>query len=167
MTRSPAAQRIAFAQIMLCVAGIVDAAVLALFHYSEATAEALCTVGGCEAVNTSPYSTVAGIPIALIGLGAYVVIGALAFAATRDWAISDSAPLLVFGLSLVGVLYSIYLTYLELFVIYAVCPWCVASALIIAAIWVLALVDLRRRRRIEAAEAESDADTASLSSQSS
>jgi uncharacterized membrane protein len=52
-------------------------------------------------------------------------------------------PLDIFGISLLGVLYSTYLSYLELFVIYAICRWCVSSALIITAIFDLSLLDLK------------------------
>jgi len=155
MNAAASTHRIAIAQIALCAAGVAVSAILTSFHYSEATAAALCTAaGGCETVNTSPYSTLGGIPVALIGLGAYLVIGGLAFAATRDWPIGEMAPLLIFGLSLIGVLYSAYLTYLELFVIHAVCPWCVVSALLMTSIWILALVDVVRRRRVDAIEAD-------------
>ena len=147
-----AKHRPAFIQVILAAGGVIVSAILASFHYSPVTTAAFCTcAGGCETVNTSPYSTIAGIPIALIGLGAYLVIGALAFASTRDWPISEPAPLAVFGLSLIGVLYSLYLTYLELFVIRAICPWCVASAVLITAIWLVSIVALVKRRR--AAEA--------------
>lgn len=142
----------ALVQIVLAAGGAIVSAILASFHYSPVATATFCTgAGGCETVNTSPYSTIAGIPIALIGLGAYVVIGALAFASTRDWPISEQAPLAVFGLSLIGVLYSLYLTYLELFVIRAICPWCVASAVLITAIWIVSIADLVQRRH--AAEA--------------
>lgn len=140
--------RIPLLQMILSVAGMIVAAILTTFHYSPETTAALCTgAGGCETVNSSPYSTVAGIPIALIGLGAYLVIGVLAFASTRENALGEQAHLAVFGVSLVGVLYSVYLTYLELFVIRAICPWCVVSALLMTAIWVLSLVELALRRR--------------------
>ncbi|HEY4691745.1 MAG TPA: vitamin K epoxide reductase family protein [Anaerolineae bacterium] len=147
--------RLAFIEIVLCAAGAGVAAILATFHYSTEASALLCTrAGGCEAVNTSPYSTIGGIPIALIGLGAYGVIGVLAFLSTRPGSTGEYAALAVFGLSLIGVLYSIYLTYLEFFVIRAVCPWCIASAVIMTAIWIVSLVDVSRRRR---AAAEADA----------
>ena len=145
------AHRTAFLQMVLSAAGVVVAAILTSFHYSPATTAALCTgAGGCETVNTSPYSTIAGIPIALLGMGAYVAIGALAFLSTREGALAEQAHLAVFGLSLAGVLYSAYLTYLEIFVIRAICPWCVVSALIMTAIWISSAVDLVRRRRAAA-----------------
>jgi len=151
------AHRTALLQIVLSAAGVVVAVVLTSFHYSPATAAALCTgAGGCETVNTSPYSTIAGIPIAVLGMGAYVAIGALAFLSTREGALAEQAHLAVFGVSLAGVLYSVYLTYLEIFVIRAICPWCVVSALIMTAIWISSVADLVRRRR---AAAEVNAST--------
>jgi uncharacterized membrane protein len=153
LSRVTLSRGIAIAQMVLCAAGIVVAAILTSFHYSPETTAALCTnVGGCETVNTSPYSTVGGIPIAIVGMLGYLAIGVAAYVSTRDWPISDWAPTAIFGMSLIGVLYSVYLTYLELFVIHAVCPWCVVSAILMITIWVLSLVDLLRRRRLESAE---------------
>jgi uncharacterized membrane protein len=146
---------LAWVQVGLSAIGALIAIVLASFHYSEETSAVLCTgAGGCSTVNSSPYSTVAGVPIAVIGLGAYLVIGGLAFLSTREGRLAHQAPLAVFGLSLVGVLYSAYLTYLELFVIHAICPWCVASAVVMLLIWVTSIVDSARRRRWAAVEAE-------------
>ena len=143
--------RLALTVMLLSAAGGGVAVVLASFHYSPETTALLCTTaGGCETVNSSPYSTIAGVPIALLGLAAYVVIGGLALMSTRAGAWGGRAPLAVFGLSLVGVLYSVYLTYLELFVIRAICPWCVASAVIMTLIWIVSIVDVSRRRDAEA-----------------
>ena len=148
-------RRLALFQVVLSIAGIGVAAVLTSFHFSPTTTAALCTAaGGCETVNSSPYSTIAGVPIALFGMLGYLAIGVSALASTRqDW-LGEQAPLAVFGLSLIGVLYSAYLTYLEIFVIRAICPWCVASALLMIAIWVTSIVDVTRRRRAELAEFE-------------
>jgi len=74
---------------------------------------------------------------------AYVALFALTLLRTRipdPW--DDYVPLAIFGISLIGVLYSAYLTYLELFVIHAICRWCVSSAIIITAIFLLSLPDL-------------------------
>jgi len=98
---------------------------------------------GCDIVQQSVYSEVAGIPVALLGLMAYTALFALTL--LRDhvpapW--QDYVPLAIFGISLIGMLYSAYLTYLELFVIYAICRWCVSSAIIITVIFALSLPDL-------------------------
>lgn len=96
---------------------------------------ALCTgFGGCDVVNASPYALIATVPVSLIGLLGYItILGLSLWRSNRGpWILS----LAIFGMALVGFLFSIYLTYLELFVILAVCPWCVASALIMTGILV-------------------------------
>lgn len=87
---------------------------------------ALCLgAGGCEAVQASRFATVGPVPVAAIGLAGSLALLAtvLAWTPSRPWAGS-----VAFGLSLAATLYVSYLTYLELFVIGAVCPWCVAVA---------------------------------------
>lgn len=95
---------------------------------------ALCTgVGGCETVNASPYALIGGIPVSLVGVLTYLAI--LALSLWRGWWGGPwMVSLVIFGMALVGVLFSIYLTYLELYVILAVCPWCVASAVLMVGI---------------------------------
>jgi uncharacterized membrane protein len=98
----------------------------------------------CDIVQQSVYSEVGGIPVALFGLLAYTTMFALTLLRGRiPEHLYTYIPLAIFGISLLGVLYSTYLTYLELFVIYAICRWCVSSALIITAIFVLSLLDLK------------------------
>jgi uncharacterized membrane protein len=106
---------------------------------------ALCTAAGdCEVVNNSIYSEINGFPVAGLGLGAYFVM-ALLLGVENRWAwLREYGPLTVFGLALTGTLYSAYLTYIELFVIHAVCPYCVISAVLITGILVLASVRLAR-----------------------
>jgi uncharacterized membrane protein len=98
----------------------------------------------CDIVQQSAYSAVLGIPVALLGMLAYVTLLVLLAAHGRLPEAWDAyIPLAVFGISLIGVLYSAYLTYLEIYVIYAICRWCVSSAVIITAIFLLSLPDLR------------------------
>lgn len=78
--------------------------------------------GGCETVAESTYSHVFGVNIAVFGIGGYVLL--LAAALLRG----DLARMAGFGVSLVGFGYSVYLTYLEVFKIEAICQWCVTSA---------------------------------------
>ena len=128
---------------MLCVLGIVVAGYLTWTHLARA--DPYCgTAHGCADVQNSAYSEVAGVPVSVIGLLGYVVLLVLSLLRGRvDPEIEFYLPVLSFGAALIGVLYSAYLTYLEAFVIDAWCYWCVTSALIITAIWVLTVVDLR------------------------
>jgi uncharacterized membrane protein len=129
------------AGFVLAVAGIAICTYLVSEHYADRTL-ACGPVGDCQYVQDSKYSTLAGLPIALLGLGLYVLI-ALAMASTlvRGW--SDNAAVVAFSLTLAGVLYSAYLTYLELFVLDAVCIWCLASAANLVLLFGLALLALQ------------------------
>ena len=82
---------------------------------------------------------------ALIGLIGYAGLFALALVSLQPRLAHDRRPARLLALlSGIGALFAIYLTWLELFVIHAICRWCVASAVIITAIFVLALLDARR-----------------------
>lgn len=106
---------------------------------------ALCgPIGNCETVNTSDYSQVFGIPIAIIGAAAYFLILILLLIENRNDYWTDFSPMLVFGISLAGVLYSAYLTFLEIAVIKAICPYCILSFILIILIFILSLVRLIR-----------------------
>ncbi|MEK7440567.1 MAG: vitamin K epoxide reductase family protein, partial [Chloroflexota bacterium] len=101
-------------------------------------------IGDCESVNSSIYSQINGVPIALLGAGAYILILLFLFLESRDDFLGDWSPLIVFGLSLTGTLYSIYLTYIEIAVLKAICPYCVLSAVAVLIIFVISIVRLRR-----------------------
>jgi uncharacterized membrane protein len=101
--------------------------------------------GGCETVQTSPYAVFLGRPVALYGVGGYAVLLALGLAGLHPRLAAPRALALVTVLvATAGFAFTLYLKYLEFFVIHAVCRWCVVSAAIITGIWVLALVAWRR-----------------------
>ena len=129
---------------VLCVFGIGVAGYLTWTHLIDA--DPYCGgAHGCADVQSSPYSRVAGIPVSAIGLIGYLLLLTLSLLRGRlNAEIDFFLPVLSFGAALIGVLYSVYLTYLEAFVILAWCYWCVTSAVIIAAVWILSVVDLRR-----------------------
>jgi len=116
-----------------------------LTYIKLAHVEAICSgVGNCEAVNSSAYSQIAGIPIAAFGLAAYLAILAILTWEKRVSWLENYGLLAIFGLALTGTLYSAYLTYVELFVIHAVCPYCVSSAVLITGLLILSVVRLWR-----------------------
>ena len=100
--------------------------------------------GGCETVNSSRYAEVGGIPIAILGLGAYLLILVFLLLENSDGMWREYSPYLVFGISLGGFLYSIYLTYLELAVIHSICLYCVLSAIAITILFILSIPRLLR-----------------------
>ena len=127
--------------IVLVVLGLLDSIYLVWVKYTGAYA--LCgPIGDCESVNSSQYSEIFGIPIALLGAGAYMVMIVLLLLENRDQVWAEFGPMIVFGMSLIGVLYSIYLTYLEVAVLKAICPYCVISAIILVVLLILSGIRL-------------------------
>ena len=100
--------------------------------------------GGCETVQTSQWAVFLGLPVAFYGVVGYLAILVVAIVALRPVALSQprwSKSLVL--LATVGFGFTVYLTYLELFVIHAICRWCIGSAVIITAIWVVSLLSLK------------------------
>ena len=120
------------ALLTLAVLGALISAYLTWTHFAGLTP--VCTGGGegCQTVQSSRYASLLGIPVALLGLLAY---GGLIFSAVL-W--KEGGIYLGFLISLVGTLFSVYLTYLEVFVIGALCQWCLASAAVMVAALVCA-----------------------------
>lgn len=143
-TPKPPFDWLRWGSVALAVLGAADSIYLTWIKLYKAQALFCSVGGGCDIVNTSPYSEINGIPIALFGLAAYVLIAAALVLEDR-WELARAyGPLAVLGLALTGTLYSAYLTYLELAVIHAICPYCVISALLISGILILAILRLRQ-----------------------
>jgi uncharacterized membrane protein len=106
------------------------------------------SIGDCESVNNSRYAQIGGMPIALLGALGYLALLAALAVEERWQPFSNFARLTAFGVSLVGTLYSAYLTYIEVGVLRAVCPYCIVSAIAMTSILILCVLRLR------AAEAE-------------
>lgn len=126
------------------VLGMLVSGYLTWVHWGGSTA--LCTgVGDCETVNNSAYAEVSGIPVALLGFGMYLVLFGLSVYGRRaEQDLASTIALAIFGISLAGVMYSAYLTYIEVAVIHAICPWCVTSAVLITLIFALSLREVVR-----------------------
>ncbi len=122
---------------IVALAGLVVAGYLTWVHFDDAAL--VCVAGGgCETVQESDYAEIAGIPVAALGLAAYaIVLGLIAWDA-------PSARLGAAMLAVVGLLFSMYLLVLQLFVIDAVCIWCLTNDAVIAPLLAI-LTTLRLR----------------------
>jgi len=131
---------------VLALVGVFVSAYLLLYKMGRIGTLA-CGTGGCETVQLSRWSQFLGVDVALIGLLGYVTLLLLAMMGSRPAAATQIAPSRWLAvLSGLGVGFTLYLTALELFVIHAICRWCVGSAVIITLIFVVSLLDLRRVR---------------------
>jgi uncharacterized membrane protein len=126
------------ATAVLALAGIAVAGYLTWVHYAELSPICVGGGGACERVQMSEYAKLAGVPVALLGLIAYLTV--LASLALPD-ALGRSVAAFV---SLVGFGFSAWLTYVELAKLDAVCQWCVASALVMTALAAVSVARLLR-----------------------
>jgi uncharacterized membrane protein len=131
--------------LILALLGIGTSAYLMYEHF---VAPIACFTGsGCETVDDSVYSEVFGVPMSVIGLASYLGIFALQLLSLRARRpLADYCQLGVFGMALAGVVFAGYLTYLEFYVIHALCSWCLTSAALITLIWLLSMWTLREVR---------------------
>ena len=119
-----------------------------------------CQIGSCEKVQTSKWATFLGFPVGSWGVGYYIGVLARAVAGlTPRFAESRTLSRVLVGVTAVGLVFSLWLTYLELFVIDAICQWCVISALLATSLFVLSWLDLRD---VESLLHETAADAADL-----
>ena len=130
----------------LALAGIFLALYLLLYKLGMIGA-LTCSVGSCETVNTSKWATLLGIPVAGWGVAWYLATFVLALVSIQEkFADSRFMSLALLLMTASGLIFSTYLTYLELFVIHAICQWCVVSAVLVLVMFVLSALDYRDLR---------------------
>lgn len=123
---------------VLSLAGIFLATYLALYKFGMIGA-LTCSVGSCETVQLSRWAMFLGLPVAAWGVAFYITVFVLALLS-----LGSGGPLVGWALLAVtgwGVLFSGWLTYLELFVINAICMWCVVSAILTTILFGLVVLD--------------------------
>lgn len=128
---APAEGTLQRAGAFLASLGIGVAAYIAIAQADGGAAACLAGGGGCEKVAESSHSELLGVSVAVIGILGYVLL--LGASLLRG----DGARMSGFALALIGFGFSVYLTYLELFVIEAICQWCVVSALLMTALFAI------------------------------
>ncbi|MGA2469579.1 MAG: vitamin K epoxide reductase family protein [Solirubrobacteraceae bacterium] len=121
--------------IVLAAIGVAITTYLTIVHYDHLIVLCTTKVNSCEQVQTSIYSHVLGIPVAVLGLIGYVAILAALLAPNRDY-----LRLAALAIALFGVIFSGYLTYREIFTLKEICEWCVTSASIMVVLLIGAAV---------------------------
>jgi uncharacterized membrane protein len=130
----------------LALVGIFISLYLTLYKLGV-IGELSCSIGSCETVNTSKWSRFLGLPVAAWGLLFYLDVFLVALVGTIErFEDEPVVSAILTGEAAVGVLFSAWLTYLELGVIHAICVWCVTSAVIVTAILLVSIADLREVR---------------------
>ena len=141
------------AMALISLPGIGASSYLTYSHYVDEPT--VCAgIGSCEFVQTSEYSAIVGVPVAVMGLAYFVALALLASARLLGvaWALDWGTPA-VHAMAIGGTLFVGYLTAIELFVLDAICVWCVAVATMTAISLVLAIWARFAERDEEALEA--------------
>ncbi|HET9513896.1 MAG TPA: vitamin K epoxide reductase family protein [Gemmatimonadales bacterium] len=129
---------------LTALAGVFISAYLWLYKLGK-IGTLTCGTGGCETVQLSPYSRFLGLEVAAIGAVGYALLLVLSLASLNARpALAARLITALVVLSGMALLFTLYLKYLELFVIHAICRWCVASAVLILVFFVLVVLERRR-----------------------
>jgi uncharacterized membrane protein len=124
--RAPAEGTLRAIATFVAAVGIGVATYITIADSGGGAPACLAGGGGCETVASSSYSHLLGVNVAVFGIVGYVLLVAAALLR------GDLARMAGFAISLGGFGFSVYLTYLELFKIEAICQWCVSSAVLMA-----------------------------------
>jgi uncharacterized membrane protein len=129
------------ASIALVIIGLAVSIYMTIYKISGNDGMCLGS-GDCSTVNASRFSEVNGIPVAVFGIIGYVAILFVHIFETRNEFFRKNGTLLIFGMGLTGFLFTLWLVYVELALLNAICPFCVTSQVAMTIIFIIAVVRL-------------------------
>ncbi len=130
--------------IALAVLGLLVAVYMTIYKFTNN--ESMCIgSSGCSEVNSSRYSEINGIPVAVLGVLGYAAILALLFLEQRPGIFQQNGTMMFFGVSLLGFLFTLYLIYVEVALIKAYCPFCLTSQAVMTIIFIISVIRLIRQ----------------------
>jgi uncharacterized membrane protein len=130
--------------IALAVLGLLVSIYMTIYKYTGADDMCLGS-GDCHTVNFSKYAEVNGIPVALIGVFGYAsMLGILLFSNKNEF-LEENEVMIIFGISLIGFLFTLWLVYVEVALLQAYCPFCITSQITMTVIFILSVVRLIRQ----------------------
>ena len=130
--------------IALSILGLLVSIYMTIYKLTDN--EKMCVgSGGCSVVNSSRYSEVSGIPVAVLGVGGYAAILAVLLLERRNKFFEQNGSILFFGLSITGFLFTVWLIYVEIALIKALCPFCLTSQVAMTIIFIISVIRLIRQ----------------------
>jgi len=127
--------------VVLVILGLLVSIYMTI--YKVTSNDSMCLGSGdCSAVNASRYSEVNGIPVAAIGMLGYLAILAVLFFENRNSFFKQNGTLMIFGMALTGFLFTVWLIYVEIALLKAICPFCVTSQVAMTIIFIIAVIRL-------------------------
>ena len=127
--------------VVLVVLGVLVSIYMTI--YKLTSNDSMCLGSGdCSTVNASKYAEVNGIPVAVIGMIGYLAILAVHFFETRNSFFKQNGTLMIFGMALTGFLFTVWLIYVEVALLKALCPFCLTSQAAMTLIFMIAVIRL-------------------------
>ena len=138
--------KIDLAAVVTAIIGLAVSIYLSIVKLTNKDVLCFEGMGDCQIVTNSAYSVWRGIPVAYLGVAGYLLILGLIYIKQMQKHESSSIMLALFGITAFGALYSLYLTYVELFIIHSVCPWCLASAVAMLLLFIYSAIMLGKSK---------------------
>ena len=127
------------ASLALVIIGLLVSIYMTI--YKVTSNDSLCLGSGdCATVNASRYSEVNGIPVAVVGILGYAAMLAVHWFERRNSFFKENGTLLIFGMALTGFIFTVWLVYVEVSLLKAICPFCVTSQVAMTFIFVIAVL---------------------------
>ena len=127
------------ASLALVIIGLLVSIYMTI--YKVTSNDSLCLGSGdCATVNASRYSEVSGIPVAVVGILGYAAMLAVHWFERRNSFFKENGTLLIFGMALTGFIFTVWLVYVEVSLLKAICPFCVTSQVAMTFIFVIAVL---------------------------
>lgn len=135
------------ASVALVIVGLFVSIYMTI--YKVTGNEGMCLGSGdCSTVNASRFSEVNGIPVAVLGIIGYVAILGVHLLENRNPFFRQNATLFIFGMALAGFVFTLWLIYVEIAIIKAICPFCVTSQAAMTIIFIIAVIRLIRNPQV-------------------
>jgi len=137
-------KRLTQVTIALTIIGLLVSIYMTIYKLTDN--ESMCIGnGGCSVVNSSKYSEVNGIPVAVVGMIGYAAILGILWLERKPGFFKSNGAMMLFGITLMGFLFTVWLIYVEIALIKALCPFCLTSQVVMTLIFILSVVRVVRQ----------------------
>ena len=133
------------ASLALVIVGLLVSIYMTIYKFTNNDGMCLGS-GDCSTVNASRFSEMNGIPVAVFGVVGYTAILIVHLFENRNSFFKQNATLLIFGMSLTGFIFTLWMVYVEVALLKAYCPFCITSQVAMTVIFILAVIRLSRNQ---------------------
>ncbi len=129
------------ASLALVIVGLLVSIYMTIYKVTSNNSMCLGS-GDCSTVNASRYSEMNGVPVAVVGIFGYAAILGVLLFENRNSFFRQNSTLMIFGMALTGFIFTVWLVYVELVLLKAICPFCVTSQVAMTIIFIISVIRL-------------------------